>query len=350
MTIGPEDPLSESAVEASVHAVRPEWEVDDGIWCADGSDTLYYVTVETDDGPREIVLKVCTYADPEEFRTEPYLLDAIAERTSIPVPEVFGTVDDHADLTTPFFVMERCFGERVSGSDLEVDALGRVAFEAGQNLGELHALGSFDRYGYLSCQRDDPDVRPGVEGDDYVLGVADGTDSWREWLLGEVEPLFADIDEPFRDLEDDLRAFAEDGADLLESDGPPELIDPDYWYGNVLVDAESGETKHVLDFGKTHTGTAEYNLVLTEQFLCEFAPLDSERRRRVRNRLLAGYERTNSLDRSERFEDRRDYYLLLTWLGPLVLFEEWYADEYEATPDEQEARYREAISTLLSRL
>jgi aminoglycoside phosphotransferase (APT) family kinase protein len=342
-----DDPLSRREVEAAVRAVEPEFRVADVTWCEDGSDVLYFVTVETADGRRDLVLKLCSYTDPEEFRVEPHLLDVLTERTSIPVPAMVGTVDDHPDLPTPFFLMERCEGEHVTGDELDLDAVGRVAREAGRNLGELHALGSFDRYGFLRCQRDDPDVRPGIDADGYTLGVGDPIDSWREWLLAEVEPMYGDVDDPFDDLVPDLRSFVESNADLLDSDGPTVLADVDYWYGNVLLDPGTGETRAVIDFGKMHTATAEYNLAITEQFLARFAPLDSDRRRRVREQLYAGYEETNALDRGDRFEERRAYYLALTWLGPLTLFDDWYGPQYDGDPDELATRYRTALSELL---
>jgi aminoglycoside phosphotransferase (APT) family kinase protein len=348
MSTSPEDEFTRAEVEAAVRAVETGWEVEDVARCEGGTDTLYFVTVATARGRRELVLKACTYVEPEAFRVEPYVLAVLADRTSIPVPEVVGTVDDHPDLPTPFFLMERRAGEQIAEDDLSIDALGRVAYEAGRHLGELHALGSFNRYGDLRCRRDDPTVRPGIVAADCVLGVSDGTDSWREWLLPEFESALGDIDGRFRDLAVDLRAFVESEAYRIEDDGPPVLIDEDYWYGNVLLDPDTGATRAVLDFGDTHTATAEYNLALTEQFLCEFAPLDSDRRRRVHERLYDGYEETKALDRGDQFERRRKYYLVTTWIGPLVLFSDWYAPEDSSGRDELATRYRTALETLMT--
>lgn len=344
-----DDPLSASTVGAAVRAVDPDAAGVDATPHAGGSETLYFVTAETAAGRRELVLKVRSYDDPGAFRTEPHLLDALAERTSIPVPAVVGSVDDHPELPTPFFVMERCTGERVRAGDLAPDALRRVAFDAGRYLGELHAVGSFDGYGGVRCRVDDPSVRPGVVVGDRVLGVADGSGSWRDWLPEQARAALSALDGRFRDLEADLRAFLAENEDCLDGDGPPVLVDDDYRYGNLLVDPGTGETRAVLDFGNASTATAAYNLVLVEQFLSEFAALDADRRRRIRAALREGYGETNALDPGDGFERRRTYYLVATWIGPLTLLSEWYADAYPAGPDEQARRYRDALSTLLER-
>jgi hypothetical protein len=94
--------FSEETVRRMVRHVHPEWSVREPTVIGAGTDTLYDVTVDTGDERRRCILKVCTEVPPPDFRPEPYLLSALAQRTSVPGPRPLGAVEEHDDLPAPF--------------------------------------------------------------------------------------------------------------------------------------------------------------------------------------------------------------------------------------------------------
>jgi hypothetical protein len=161
-----------------------------------------------------------------------------------------------------------------------------------------------------------------------------------------------DVPERFADLDPDLRTFVEERLDALDRDFAPVLGDDDYRLGNLLVDPESGETKAVLDWGNANTLEAQYNLVVTEQYLSGWARHDDPRRKCVRRALREGYEAADgrsAVERDPDFERRRELYLAFTLLFPLVCFSLWYGDFPENEREAQAELHRGAIRDLLGR-
>ena len=373
------DEFSEATLRQMVSEIRPEWTLSEATPADEGTDAVYFVTVETPEGSRECVLKACEFLDPEEFRPEPHLMALIDRRTSIPVPSVVGAVDsaasptprseggetagaDHDDLPAPFFLMERLEGEVREGDarELPAEAVERLAREAGRNLGEVHALGDFEQFGPVRLARDVSDAndvdadrdsdrnRSGISIDGRTLTVGEaGVDSWRAHFERIADSNFGDLHDRFTDLEPDLRAFVDARLDALDGSFDPVLGHDDYRLGNLLVDPEAGETKAVLDWGNAHTTEVQYNLVLTEQYFSGWAPHDDPLRERVRAALREGYETTNDLPRDPDFERRRELYLAVMHLFPMVWFSLWYGDGSEAEREEVVDLHRRAVSELV---
>lgn len=346
-------PLSAISVQDMVHEIAPRWTVTDADACSYGTDAVYFVTVEAEDTVRELVLKACRSVDADAFRPEPYLLDAIARRTTIPVPSVVGAVDaDDADddFSEPFFLMERCDGQNVANraDDLSPQVRKRVATEAGRYLGELHDVGSFDRFGPVRLGEDgETDSRAGIVTPQYEVTVADdGRDAWRDWFFDLSDHFLDALDDRFTDLEPAIRRHLNDAADVLDGEFKPVLTHNDYRFWNLLIDPETGETNAVLDFGNEFTAHAEYNLAGAEERLSGWAPLDADRRQHVRECLYGAYSETNSLRRDGGFRDRRELYLLATRLPALAWFEDWHADDDEAKREAVAARHREFVRTI----
>ncbi|WP_049971884.1 phosphotransferase family protein [Haladaptatus cibarius] len=292
----------------------------------EGTDDVFFVTVEMPNTSRECVLKARSFVNPPAFRVEPRVIDFVSRRTEIPVPDVFGYVDDHDDLPAPFFLMGRAPGEQISGPEsLTDDALERTARDAGRHLGELHSSASFDGYGRLRAGVD-VDSEPTV-GD---LAVADPAEELPSALRRSAEGGFERIEETrFSDMLGDLRAGLDTHLDAVPADSEPVLIHADYRFGNLLIDPETGAVRTVLDWGNPSTGHSEYDLVQTEQYLCGRLPLDADRRHLVRNALEAGYGETNDLSRDEGFDAVRRAYLFITQLWPLAWFDLWYGGDDE---------------------
>jgi len=360
--------FADETLAGMVRELRPDCSLRDAVPAAEGTDEVYVLTVETPAGPRECVLKACTFLDPAEFRPEPYLLATLDRRTSIPVPSVIGAVDDHDDLPAPFFLMEHCDGEvrEHETRNLPVESMERLASEAGRHLGELHQLGDVRRFGPVRLAADAGQaVGPGVdqnaargiavpEVDDSAAGdrrlVVDdaGRRPWRAHVESMADSTLDNVEPQFADLAADLRAVVEDRLDALDRSFEPVLGDDDYRLGNLLVDADVERTEAVLDWGNAHTMEAQYNLVLTEQHLCGFARHDDPRRERVRAALREGYEATNEIERDDDFERRRELYLAVTRLFPLAWFSLWYADHTEDERERAKEWNRQALRGLRS--
>ncbi|WP_158057851.1 phosphotransferase family protein [Halorussus halophilus] len=348
--------FSPETLTRMVREIRPEWRLRESRLAPEGTDAVYFVTVETGEGTRECVLKICDFLDPEAFRPEPHLVALIDAETSIPVPSVVGTVDYHEELPAPFFLMEKVDGENLENQarELAPEVVERVARNAGRNLGELHALGDFEQFGPIRLTSDvdstDADAKVHVEATDRPLVVGEtGQDTLRPRIEEVAEYHFENLDERFADLESDLRAFIDERLDALDS--PDRALSPtithfDYRFGNLLVDPETGETKVVLDWGNVSTNDPQNELVYTEQYLSGWATHDDPLRSRVRTALREGYSETNELERDPEFERRRELYLAASRLSPLVWFDMWYAAESEAEQKETERRHRQAVREL----
>ncbi|WP_435179982.1 phosphotransferase family protein [Halorussus sp. AFM4] len=359
---------ADATLRRMLREVRPEWSLREAAPADGGTDLVYFLDVETPDGPRECVLKACEFLDPEAFRPEPYLLTLADRRTSIPVPSVLGAVDDHPDLPAPFFLMERRDGEvRENGArELPADAMERIARDAGRWLGELHGLGEFERFGPIRLARDverEPG-RDGTDGTDETAGsiAVDGrtlavgdaaTDSWRDRVESTADDCLDDLRGRFADLEPDLRAFVEDRLDALPDGRAPDggvapvLGHDDYRLGNLLVDPATGETRAVLDWGNAHAMEAQYNLVVAEQYLSGWAAHGDPLRERVGTALREGYEETGELPRDPDAERRRELYLAVTRLFPLGWFSLWYGDFPESEREAVAERNRRAVLDLV---
>lgn len=331
-----------------VQSLRPGWTVQAQTPITSGTDAVSFVTVRTGTGDEEFVLKACTSVPAADFRPEPYLLSLLARETSVPVPHVVGAVDSHPELPAPFFLMRRCPGVLADDVDLTRELRARLAKDAGRFAGEYHAVCEFERFGYVRVDRDRSNARVGARVDGRTLAVADdAATTWRAYVADMYEGWIDDLDDEFADLEPDFRAFIEPRLDALDGSFEPVLGHIDYKPWNVLLRPDSGETTAVLDWGHATAMAPYYDLVLAEEHLSRWAPLGSERRERVRAALAEGYTETNAPDRDAGFEARRELYLAVARLQPLVWFSEWTADVPADERRRRAAKHREFVADLV---
>ena len=315
--------LTPTAAGDLVDSLRQDWTVTSVSGVAGSLNSVYEVTVADGGQSRPLVCKCCQGSDPASFRVEPALLAAITEETTVPVPAVVEAAVDHPAIDGPVFVLEGCQGEDVSdgAADLALSVAERIAADAGANLAEIHRLGDFDRFGTVRLADDVAHDRVGLRGPLGDLTVEDdAAHTWREWFEVLVEGHLDTLDERFADLESPIREYVTARLDRLD-DVDPVLTKNDYWYFNLLVNPDSGETEAVLDFETSWTADAAYNLAVTIDGLSALAPLGSERRRRVREALYDGYSQTRELTRDQAFRDRRALYRVAARLPPLAHFE-----------------------------
>jgi aminoglycoside phosphotransferase (APT) family kinase protein len=243
--------------------------------------------------------------------------------------------------------MERCEGVTAEDADLTPESIERVARAAGRYAGEYHAVGEFRRFGRLRIDCDLKGSRVGATVNDRTLAVADeGHTSWRSWIEKLYRNWIDDFDSRFVDLRPELEAFIESRMETLDRSFDAVLGHIDYKPWNFLVRPERGETTAVLDWGHATAIAPYYDLILSEEHLSRWAPLDSPRRRRVRTALEEGYSETNELERDADFDERQELYLAVSRLQPLVWFSEWMADESSAEQQEAADRHRQFVYDL----
>lgn len=358
------DELGRESIVGMVEAIRPNWTVESADVATSGTDAVYVLTVHDDRTEMAAVLKACTTIPPEDFRPEPYLCRLLRRETSIPVPEIFGAVDSHDEYPAPFYLMERCDGVRADELERTNELTSAIARDAGRFAGEYHQLADFNRFGFLRVDSDCERPRSAVTVDGRGLAVADmrqnddgppdrslwqenGTETWREWLESLYRYFIADLDDRFADLQDPIEAFVEARLPTLDRSFEARLSHIDYTYWNLLVDPDTAETTAVLDWGHATAVDPYYDLVVTEHHLSERAPLNSEKRHRVREALETGYAETNTLERDDAFERRRELYLLVSYLQGLFWFSTWFADASADERADAERRYREFVTGLI---
>ena len=319
-----------------VDAVEPGWSVEDVRPSEEGSESVFFLTVETPAGRREAVLKAAAagIVPDSVARSEPRVLELLADETEIPVPAVVGFVDDHPELPSPFFLAERLPGRNGSGrfSDLSTDALERVFAAAGDYLGQLHAVESFDRFGRVGV----------ADGELAVVeDESSARDRWAEWLLADAQKTLDGLEGGrFDDLVPELRRYVREAVLALDGPETASLVHWDYRLGNLLVDTDTGETTGVLDWADLLAGDPVYNLATVEDHNVNWQTRDVVLRERLRERFRDAYDARRSGDLPDDFRQRKRVYHLCNRLNAMACLPDWYAGADEAVRDERAAEHR----------
>ncbi|MCU4740607.1 phosphotransferase family protein [Natronoglomus mannanivorans] len=301
--------IPDSTVEEMVRSVEPDREVRTVTPAERGFCTVYRIGVSGtgDETTRERYLKASPDGQAWSIPMESRIQTVLESRSSIPVPEVIGAVDDHEALPTPFYLMRALPGEELAYERvcrLEDDTLGRLARETGEYLGELHSIPipAVDRFG--NVRHDGPELAGGrPDGDPTTLAVGNPRETWPAFLREYTErELERHTDSRFSALTPELNRWIESGIEALDGPFEPVLGRNDHGLHNLLVDPETGEITAMLDWG--------YTLAVPAAFDVEFAvylysgaflaglPDVPDRRPLVREAMLSGY-RTTAPDRAE---------------------------------------------------
>jgi aminoglycoside phosphotransferase (APT) family kinase protein len=345
----------------------------------EGTDFVAVVDCTTPDGARTAVLKATTagFVPPEVARAEPRLYRLVGRETAIPVPEVYGSVDDHGAYPTPFYLLEYVDGENVEGraGALDSAARERLVREAGANLAALHELGPLPRIGSVGVEAGATDAsrsgarRPEARrsADDPLDGdlvVRDGdhgpVEDFREWLRASAEetcdaladgtyfPALADEPDRFADLAEALRAELNARIDALSAPEPPRLCHWDYRYGNLLVDPDTGETLAVLDWANLLAAEPAYNLAKVETHLFELRSEPDERTAALRETFRAAYERgRDGWTFTDDVAARIDTYLLSCRTEAMACLPLWHEDATATEKTEREREHRAFVGEYL---
>ena len=291
--------FSASTITTMVQAVDSDWELIEAEPNDRGFCSVYRVVVDDAGTPRELYLKASPDEDPWSVPTEARLQAVLGAETSIPVPEIYGVVDDADDLPTPYYVMESLDGAAVEYERVAYfpDAvLRRLARQIGRYLGELHSIPGLEHFGPI---RHDDEPRSGSRPSDdpSTLSVGDPRERWADYLRDYTDAeLDRHADSDFAALTPTLREWFDDRTDDLDGPLHPVLGRNDHGLHNLLVDPDTGEITAMIDWG--------YTLAVPASFDFEFAvyiysgaylaglPGVSDRRDLVREAMLAGYRET----------------------------------------------------------
>lgn len=357
-------PVDDEAVAEMVAACRPEWRVTDYDRAAEGTDFVAFVDCETPEGSREAVLKATTagFVDPTIARAEPRLYELLGRETSIPVPAVYGYVDEHSTHPAPFSLLERVAGRNYESDvgSLPADVREQVCREAGANLAELHELRTFDRVGSVGVRDGDLAVVSTEEDGPFTDG--------REWFSRSVEetldsladgtyfPEMADEPRRFTDLVPSLRAVFEERLAEMPAPDRPRFCHWDYRYGNLLLDADrrsrpteatTGVTAAVLDLANLSSTDPAYNLAAVEYHLLhdrDDPAIRARHRAALRDAYAAGREAW-TFDAAVR--ERMDLYVLKKRCDAMACLPLWHAEKAQMGRARVERLHREAVAEWL---
>lgn len=290
-----------------IRTLDADWALREAVAEERGFTAVYRVTVETGDDRREAVLKASPDGEPHGIDTEARLLSLLADRTSIPVPNVIRAVDDHPELPTPFFLMDVVSGTaqpyRETGR-LSDAVLRRLARQTGEYLGELHAIDAVASYGTVTYDRPAPlaggPPTPALDR----LGVSDGAASWPAAVRSMVKRELDGLDGGrFDDLVPGLRTTFEREFAALHNAYHPVLGRIDHGVHNLLIEPETGDIEAVIDWGFTLAVTPGYDLATVEWVLSgavlSALPDADDRRELVGDALAAGYRSTGDYPADE---------------------------------------------------
>ncbi|QPV64979.1 phosphotransferase [Halosimplex litoreum] len=279
-----DSPATREAARAALTAARPDATAAE--WRPLGRGNRKETALATLADGDHLVVQAAT--DPAAVRSERALLDAIADRTSVPVPTALASerVGDAAALVT----------EHVDGRDLHerFTALGvsvrrDLARAFGRSLAELHEAFRFERYGSVAvpARPDATAAEPAVE---LVAGAASGEDvpetggtDWAAWLGAYGRSGLARLPAAFDGLRVDLATLFDDPE--VESAPPARLFPWDFRPGNALV--TDGELAAVLDWEAPLAAAPALSLAKAEYLVADWYVEESEP---LREAFRAGYE------------------------------------------------------------
>ncbi|GGJ09877.1 hypothetical protein GCM10008995_19750 [Halobellus salinus] len=249
--------------------------------------------------------------DPETTRVEAALLNAIGDRTSVPVPTPLGSgsVGGEGWLAT----------HRIRGDDLHVSFTGLdpadqrgVARSFGRYLAEVHDAFRFDAYGPLSVAGGelvvDRSVDPaaGVAGggdagavggsrrvggsesectDDSVGGDDSAATEWGAWLAAFGRASLARLPSEFDAVRADAAAVLDDRS--VEPGAVPRLFPWDLRPGNALI--ADGRITGVLDWEGPLAAGPAVSVAKTEYLVADWY-VGRDAAGRLREAVRAGYE------------------------------------------------------------
>lgn len=270
------------ALDAIVREVRPSATVTETAPLGRGNRKRTTVVRFADAEP----IVVQQSADSDAIQTESRLLDAIADRTSIPVARPLATGDD-GWLVTPL----------VPGADLHEQFADlaptdrrRIVERFGRALAQLHDAFEFEGYGSVSLSGGQfQTTAAGHVGGGIELAANGGappepTADWAVWLRAVGEAAIGRLPAEFDDLRPTLRAAV---AGRTDPSATPRLFPWDFRPGNALVD--SGELAAIVDWEGPLSADPALSYAKAEYLVADWY-VPHEQAQRLRSAFRRGYE------------------------------------------------------------
>jgi aminoglycoside phosphotransferase (APT) family kinase protein len=270
--------ISDEMLAEMVRHLRPSWTPMTIDHIVEGVNSTVAIDMDTPTGEQRIVLKASTSTHPlaeDRSKAEPRVLSLLKRETTVPIPIVFDTCDDHETYPTPYFLMEYVDGETISAADapnLRFDIRKTIFREAGLNLAGLHTLGPLDEVGDLVGKDGEVSVLDTPESPSYEV--------FHDWLLESYEetldqlledggyfPELTENPNRFDDLVPDIRRCLRETIPDLPLPQPPTYCHKDYGYWNLVVAPETGKTRAVLDWANLMSAPPAFNLAIAESKL-----------------------------------------------------------------------------------
>jgi aminoglycoside phosphotransferase (APT) family kinase protein len=339
--------IDASTITQAVRLIDPTWSLQAHEPAAGGYLPVYVLTLDTPAGSTQAVLKASPDGERHGIDVEARILRLLEARTSLPVPEVYGAVDEHDELPAPYFLSAYAPGATVERDELhtlENDHLETLARASGQYIAELHSLDLFDAYGYLERAPDRTlrGERPPTAPESVV--VTHPTDSWREQVRAWTDDTVSGAATTrFGDLVPDVEPVLDDRISRLDGAFQPVLGHIDNSIENLKHDPETGEITAMLDWAFSLSVTPGYDLVLIEQSLSggqwRLVHDTPDYTSRIRAALLDGYRREGATRALRELDRHRDLYELLSLLRSMNNLETWLSAK-NATPAQIDAAVR----------
>ncbi|PSQ15437.1 hypothetical protein BRD00_14170 [Halobacteriales archaeon QS_8_69_26] len=316
-------------IERTVATIDPDWRVLAADPAEGGALPVYRLSVETHAGTRECYLKASPEGEDPWIDVEARLLSLIGGATSVPVPEVYGAIDEGGDLPAPCFLMSAVDGRIVERPDfgtVDPSVHEGIARSVGEHLAAVHALEPFEAYGYLEVADGEPLRGERPPADPSTVRVADPTEDWRERMRLEGDhELEKAADTRFGDAADGVASVLHERIDWLSGPFEPRICHVDFALENLPHDPETGEVRGMIDWAFTVAAPPDYDLLYAVRSLSgghlRLVPDTPDRRDLVRSAVIEGYESAGSTAVVERYRENRDAYSLLAKVREANIFE-----------------------------
>jgi aminoglycoside phosphotransferase (APT) family kinase protein len=332
--------LTPDELARMVTTIKPSWRIREATPAEAGHHPVYKLAVETSAGNRDCYLKATPPEKAPSVKLEGRLLAILDRHTDIPVPTVYGVVDDHDTLQAPFLLQEAMPGRTIRRTELPSfsdDNFRRIAFDTGRHLADLHAVDAVDSFGYLTCDGPERHGESPV-GDSTTVTVADPVADWQDQLRDWATETCTALEETrFADIPPEAEPVLETEIDRIEGEFDPVLARIDNVLENVLL--EDTEVRSMLDWEFTIAATPAYDIVNVAWSLAGgaylFGPDVPDRRALIRAALIRGYRDEGSESVIDQVRANCDCYELLSLLRSMSLLEQWYQlFDLERTIDE----------------
>lgn len=324
--------LTHEQLTEAVREIRPSWEVTGATPAAHGHHIVYILDVETETGERRAVLKSTPEGKSPVCGTEARMQAILDAHTSIPVPTVFGVVDEHDTLPAPYLLQSHLDGANYRGDDIRdfsTADVERLARTTGRYLAELHALDAVDAYGFVGIDpADTPTGRP-PSSDLGQIVVEDATDSWEAYVQDSMTQVVDALETTrFADLRHRIEPIAESYTADLTGEFRPVVARVDNSLDNLLLDPETCAVTGMLDWEFTVSATPAYDVAFVVHSLVDsfwsLLPETPTHRTTAKRSLLAGYRAVGPARVIEQYGANGPCYDLLALVHSMLNFDDWF--------------------------